>query len=54
LGEASQLTPALASLNGKMYIAWTGAGNDNLNGRVICTLRGTRITRAICDVTDRE
>jgi len=31
LGDTSPLTPALASLNGKMYIAWKGDGNDNLN-----------------------
>jgi len=31
LGDTSPLTPALASLNGNMYIAWKGAGNDNLN-----------------------
>jgi hypothetical protein len=54
LGDTSPLTPALASLNGNMYIAGKGDGNDNLNGQVICTLRGTRTTRAISDVTDRE
>jgi hypothetical protein len=54
LGDTSPLTPALASLNGNMYIAWKGDGNDNLNGRVICTLRASRITQAICDVTDRK
>jgi hypothetical protein len=31
LGDTSPLTPALASLNGRMYIAWKGDGNDNLN-----------------------
>jgi len=31
LGDTSPLTPALASLNGNMYIAWKGDGNDNLN-----------------------
>jgi hypothetical protein len=31
LGDTSPLTPALASLNGRMYIAWKGDGNDSLN-----------------------
>ncbi len=31
LGDTSPLTPALASLNGNMYISWKGDGNDNLN-----------------------
>jgi peptidase A4-like protein len=31
LPDSSPLTPALASLNGRMYIAWKGDGNDNLN-----------------------
>jgi len=31
LGDTSPLTPALASLNGRMYIGWKGDGNDNLN-----------------------
>ncbi len=31
LGDTSPLTPALASLNGNMYIGWKGDGNDNLN-----------------------
>ena len=31
LGDTSPLTPALASLNGNLYIAWKGDGNDNLN-----------------------
>lgn len=31
LADASPLTPALASLNGNMYIGWKGDGNDNLN-----------------------
>lgn len=31
LGDTSPLTPALASLNGRLYIAWKGDGNDNLN-----------------------
>ena len=31
LGDTSPLTPSLASLNGNMYIAWKGDGNDNLN-----------------------
>jgi Peptidase A4 family len=31
LGDTSPHTPALASLNGNIYIAWKGDGNDNLN-----------------------
>jgi hypothetical protein len=31
LGDTSPLTPALASLNGRLYIAWKGDGNDQLN-----------------------
>jgi hypothetical protein len=31
LGDTSPLTPALASLNGNMYIGWKGDGNDKLN-----------------------
>jgi hypothetical protein len=35
LGDTSPLNPALASLNGKLYIAWKGDGNDSLN--VMCS-----------------
>ena len=31
LGDTSPLTPSLASLNGRLYIAWKGDGNDQLN-----------------------
>jgi hypothetical protein len=31
LGDTSPLSPSLASLNGRLYIAWKGDGNDNLN-----------------------
>jgi hypothetical protein len=31
LGETSPVSPALAALNGVLYIAWKGDGNDNLN-----------------------
>jgi hypothetical protein len=31
LGDTSPRSPALASLNGRLYIAWKGHGNDNLN-----------------------
>ncbi|HFU7059019.1 TPA: hypothetical protein ACGN81_006209 [Bacillus cereus] len=31
LGDTSEQSPALASHNGRLYIAWKGAGNDNLN-----------------------
>ena len=54
LRDIGPLMPVLTSLNGNIHIAWKGDGNDNLNGPVICTLRGTHITQAICDVTDRE
>ncbi|HZP25038.1 MAG TPA: hypothetical protein VFB04_16455 [Terriglobales bacterium] len=29
--DTSPLTPAIASLNGRIYMAWKGDGNDNLN-----------------------
>jgi hypothetical protein len=35
LGDTSPKSPALASLNGKLYIAWKGDGNDHLN--VMCS-----------------
>jgi hypothetical protein len=31
LGETSSNSPALASLNGLLYLAWTGVGNNELN-----------------------
>lgn len=31
LADRSPLTPALASLSGRLYIAWKGDGNDDLN-----------------------
>ena len=31
LGETSSNSPALASLNGLIYLAWTGVGNNELN-----------------------
>ena len=31
LGDTSPLSPSLASLNGRLYIAWKGDGNDQLN-----------------------
>jgi hypothetical protein len=31
LGDTTPLTPAIASLNGLLYLAWRGDGNDNLN-----------------------
>ena len=31
LGETSPKDPSIASLNGRLYIAWKGDGNDNLN-----------------------
>ncbi len=31
LGETSPNSPALASLNGLLYLAWTGVGNNELN-----------------------
>jgi len=31
LGDTSPLSPALVSLNGDLYLAWKGDGNDNLN-----------------------
>jgi hypothetical protein len=31
LGDASEQSPALASHNGRLFLAWKGAGNDNLN-----------------------
>lgn len=31
LGDTSPLSPALASLNNRLYIAWKGDGNDHLN-----------------------
>jgi hypothetical protein len=31
LGDTSPVRPALASLNGSLYLAWKGDGNDNLN-----------------------
>ncbi|CAL8481769.1 G1 family glutamic endopeptidase [Caballeronia sp. S22] len=31
LADTSPLSPALASLNGRLFVAWKGDGNDNLN-----------------------
>ena len=31
LGDTSPVSPAIASLNGRLYIAWKGDGNDQLN-----------------------
>ena len=31
LGDTSPVNPALASLNGRLYLGWKGDGNDNLN-----------------------
>mgnify|MGYP001438362551 CR=1 FL=1 len=31
LGETSSASPALASLDGRLFLAWKGSGNDNLN-----------------------
>jgi len=31
LGDTSPMSPALASLNGRLYIGWKGDGNDYLN-----------------------
>ena len=31
LGDTSPLSPSLASLGGRLYLAWKGDGNDNLN-----------------------
>lgn len=31
LGDQSPYQPALASLNGRLYLAWRGDGNDNIN-----------------------
>ncbi|RSL16088.1 hypothetical protein EDE15_1597 [Edaphobacter aggregans] len=31
LGDTSPKSPSIASLNGNLYIAWKGDGNDNLN-----------------------
>jgi hypothetical protein len=31
LGDTSEQAPALASHNGRLFLAWKGAGNDNLN-----------------------
>jgi hypothetical protein len=39
LGETSDFSPALASCEGVMYMAWRGSGNENLN--VIATVDGT-------------
>lgn len=35
LGDTTPKSPALASLNGRLYIGWKGNGNDNLN--VMCS-----------------
>ncbi|MHB8390369.1 MAG: sialidase family protein [Acidobacteriaceae bacterium] len=35
LGDTSPRSPSLASLDGRLYIAWKGDGNDNLN--VMCS-----------------
>ncbi len=34
LGDTSPRNPALAGLNGNVYLAWKGDGNDNLNVKV--------------------
>src|SRR6478736_5414016 len=31
MGDSSDLAPALASFNSRLWIAWTGRGNDQLN-----------------------
>lgn len=31
LGDTSEAAPALASHNGRLFLAWKGSGNDNLN-----------------------
>ncbi|MDX2100182.1 MAG: hypothetical protein SFW36_20590 [Leptolyngbyaceae cyanobacterium bins.59] len=31
LGDTSEQSPAVASHNGRLFLAWKGAGNDNLN-----------------------
>ncbi|MFC4456568.1 hypothetical protein [Deinococcus sonorensis] len=31
LGDTSEASPALASHNGRLFLAWKGSGNDNLN-----------------------
>jgi hypothetical protein len=31
LGDTSSTSPAIASQNGRLFIAWKGSGNDNLN-----------------------
>jgi hypothetical protein len=31
LGDSSEAAPALASHNGRLFLAWKGSGNDNLN-----------------------
>ena len=31
LGDTSPVSPSIASLNGRLYIAWKGDGNDHLN-----------------------
>jgi hypothetical protein len=38
LGETSPSSPTLASLNGKLYVAWRGVGNNQLN--VLCSADG--------------
>ncbi len=35
LGDTSPRSPALASLNGKLYLGWKGDGNDHLN--IMCS-----------------
>ena len=31
LGDTSSQNPAIASLGGRLFIAWKGSGNDHLN-----------------------
>jgi hypothetical protein len=37
LGDQSPYQPALASLNGRLYLAWRGDGNDNINVAQVAT-----------------
>jgi hypothetical protein len=54
LGDTSPVNPALAGLNGSLYLAWKGDGNDNLNVMVSTNEGATFFGKTISPQTSSD
>jgi hypothetical protein len=54
LGDTSPVNPALAGLNGNLYLAWKGDGNDNLNVMVSTNEGATFFGKTISPQTSSD